>query len=469
MKKTMKKVLFAATECSPFWSTGGLGDVVGSLPRAIRNSGIDIRVILPLFESGVDKNNLKKEGVIYVPVSWRNQYCGIFSHERDGVTYYFVENEYYFKRQSIYGQFDDGERFAFFSRAIWEVVRFLDWKPDIVHCNDWQTALVPIYHKLMYPDLGNIKDIFTIHNIEYQGKFDKNILGDVFGISGSDYNLVEFDGCINLMKGAIECCDKLTTVSPTYARQLGDNFYAMGLSDIIRKNAHKMIGILNGIDEELYDPRTDKSVFKQYSAEDIAGKAENKRELQKLLNLPVSDAPVIAVISRLAAHKGIDLIKYALGDILKENVQLVVLGKGDRYYEEYFSYMHQTSPGKICTVIAFNKDLAQKVYAGSDILLMPSKSEPCGLSQMIACRYGSVPVVRATGGLKDSVISYDRKGGNGFLFEKYSTEEFLSAVQTALSIYGTPKWEEIRRNAMTTDFSWRKSSKEYVKLYKDLN
>ncbi len=464
----MKKVLFAATECNPFWATGGLGDVVGSLPQAVRNLGVDIRVILPLFEYGIDKSELKKEGVINVPVSWRNQYCGIFSLCRDGLTYYFVENEYYFKRQSIYGQYDDGERFAFFSRAVWEIVRFLDWKPDIVQCNDWQTALVPVYHKLMYPDLAYIKDIFTIHNIEYQGKFDRGILGDVFGIDESKYNLVEFDGCINLMKGAIECCDMLTTVSPTYAKQLSDDFYAMGLSSIIKKNEYKMKGILNGIDDELYNPQLDKSVFAQYSADDLSGKAANKRELQKLLNLPVSDAPVIAVISRLAAHKGIDLIKYVIGDILKEDVQLVVLGKGDRYYEEYFSYMQQTSPGKVCTIIAFNKDLAQKVYSGSDILLMPSKSEPCGLSQMIACRYGCVPVVRATGGLKDSIKNYNLAGGNGFLFEKYSTEEFYNAVKKAVDMYRTPKWSEIRHNAMTTDFGWHKSAKEYVKLYKNL-
>lgn len=464
----MKKILFVATECNPFWATGGLGDVVGSLPRALRNLGVDIRVFLPLFEYGIDKAKLNKIGVINVPVSWRNQYCGIFTLEKDGITYYFVENEYYFKRHTIYGQYDDGERFAFYSRSVWEVLRFLDWKPDIVHTNDWQTALVPVYHKLMYKDLGNIKDVFTIHNIEYQGKFDKAILGDLFGIDNSDYPLLDFDGCINLMKGAIETCDILTTVSPTYAEQLGDDFYAMGLSNIINKNAHKLIGILNGIDEETLNPLTDLSVFCNYGVENISGKAENKKELQKLLNLPVSDAPLIAVISRLAAHKGIDLIKYAMSDILKEDVQFVVLGKGDRYYEEYFTYMQQTTPGKVCTVIAFNKDLAQKLYAGSDIFLMPSKSEPCGLSQMIACKYGSVPVVRATGGLKDSIINYDQKGGNGFKFDKYSTEEFYEAVKTAIDMYKTPKWDELRYNAMTSDFGWRGSAKKYLKIYRDL-
>ncbi|MCH5163455.1 MAG: glycogen synthase [Clostridiales bacterium] len=462
-----KKVLFAATECNPFWATGGLGDVIGSLPCALRNLGVDVRVILPLYEYGIDKNNLQKIGVINVPVSWRNQYCGIFTLEKEGILYYFVENEYYFKRPTIYGQYDDGERFAYFSRAILEIIRFLDWKPDIIHCNDWQTALVPIYHKLIYKDLSGIKDVFTIHNIEYQGKFGKEILGDVFGIDYADYNVVDFDGCINLIKGAIETCDVLTTVSPTYASQLSDDFYAMGLSIIIKNNGHKLRGILNGIGEA-YDPLTDKAVFASYGPYDMEGKAQNKRELQKLLNLPVTDAPLIAVISRLASHKGLDLIKYAIGDILKEDVQIVILGKGDRYYEEYFTYMQQTSPGKVCTVIAFNKDLAQKLYAGSDILLMPSKSEPCGLSQMIACRYGSVPVVRATGGLKDSIINYDQEGGNGFLFEKYATEDFLFAVKKAIELYHTPSWQEIRHNAMTSDFSWRKSAKAYNKLYNEL-
>lgn len=465
--KSKKKVLFAATECSPFWATGGLGDVVGSLPRALSKCGVELRVILPLFESGVDKSKLDKLGVINVPLAWRNQYCGIFTLVKDGITYYFVENEYYFKRPTIYGQYDDGERFAFFSRAIWEIIRFIDWKPDVVHANDWQTALVPIYHKLIYKDIA-CKDVFTIHNIEYQGKFDKAIIGDVFGIDGADYPFVEFDGCINLMKGAIEACDVLTTVSPTYASQLSDDFYAMGLGNIIRNNAGKLRGILNGIDES-YNPQSDKAVFKSYGADDVSGKAENKKELQKLLNLPVKDVPLIAVISRLAAHKGIDLIKYALDEIIKEDVQLVILGKGDQYYEQYFTFMHQTSPGKVCAIIAFNKDLAQKLYAGSDILLMPSKSEPCGLSQMIACKYGSVPIVRATGGLKDSIINFDSKGGNGFLFEKYSIEEFCNTVKTAIRVYKTSKWDEIRRNAMLSDFSWDKSALEYVKIYNGLN
>lgn len=465
MKK--QKILFAATECNPFWATGGLGDVIGSLPEAIAEYGFDVRVILPLFESGVDKSALHKEGVINVPLSWRNQYCGIFSCKRGGITYYFTENEYYFKRPAIYGQYDDGERFAFFSRAVLETVRFLEWKPDVIHCNDWQTALVPIYHKLFYGDIG-AKEVFTIHNIEYQGKFDRAILGDVFGIGDDKFNIVDYDGNINLMKGAIETCDALTTVSPTYAEQLKDDFYAMGLGNIIISASRKLTGLLNGIDLKLYDPKTDKSVFFNYDVDNIGGKAKNKTELQKLLNLPVTDAPLIAVISRLAAHKGIDLLRYALADILKEDVQVVILGKGDIYYEQYFTYMHQNSPGKICTVIAFNKDLAQKLYAGADIFAMPSKSEPCGLSQMIACRYGCVPVVRATGGLKDSIKDCS-EGGNGFVFEKYTAEDFYEAMKRAIAAYHTPEWKNLIERAMRSDFGWKNSAKKYIELYNGLN
>lgn len=465
MKKGKLKVLIAAAECSPFWATGGLADVIGSLPEALKTQ-CEVRVILPLFESGVDKSKLHKEGVITVPVSWRNQYCGIYSLERRGIVYYFVENEYYFKRPTIYGHYDDGERFAYFSRAVLETLRFTGYEPDILHSNDWHTALVPVYHKLYYKDIG-AKDVFTIHNIEYQGKYDGAILGDLFGIGEEHRHILDYDGCLNLMKGAIECCDALTTVSPTYATQLSDDFYAAGLGPVIRSNARKLTGILNGLSEE-YDPSSDKAVFCHYSASDLSGKAEGKRELQKLLNLPETDAPILAVISRLTEHKGIDLIKDAMGDILKENVQLVILGKGDQYYEQYFTYMNQTSPGKVCAVIAFNKDLAQKVYAGADIFLMPSKSEPCGLSQMIACKYGCIPVVRATGGLKDSITEYGHKGGNGFLFEGYDAHSFTQAVKKAIDLYNSPLWYDIMMTAMNTDFGWATSAKAYVKLYKSL-
>jgi len=468
LKKDIKKVLFVATECNPFWATGGLGDVIGSLPGALRNAGVDARVMLPLFEKSLDKAGLTRLGQITVPLAWRNQSCGIYTTQRGGVTYYFVENEYYFKRPAIYGEYDDGERFAFFSRAVWEILRFLDYKPDVVHSNDWQTALVPIYHKLIYRDFDKTKDVFTIHNIEYQGKFDRAILGDVFGIDEEHYSLLDFDGCINLVKGAMEVCDALTTVSPTYAQQLSDNYYAMGLGAIVAKNSHKLRGILNGIDEDLYDPSKASGIFAPFDAADLSGKAENKHELQRLLNLPLSDAPMLAVISRLASHKGIDLIKNTLDEILKEDVQLVVLGTGEKSYEEYFSHMQQTVPGKVSAIIAFNKDLAQKVYAASDIFLMPSKSEPCGLSQMIACRFGSIPVVRATGGLKDSIKHYTKKSGNGFVFDGYNGGEFLAAVRKAIGCYRTDKWHELRHNAMTSDFGWSKSARAYIKIYKEL-
>lgn len=458
------KVLMAAAECAPFWATGGLADVIGSLPKALKDCSV--RIVLPLFEGGLNKNELTKLGVINVPVSWRNQYCGIYTLKKDNIVYYFVENEYYFKRSTLYGHYDDGERFAYFSRAVLEVLRFIDFEPDIIHCHDWHTALVPVYHKLFYGDIS-AKEVFTIHNVEYQGKYDSAILSDLFGIDERDRHVVDMGGCINLMKGAIVCCDALTTVSENYSKQLLSDEYASGLGPVLRDNAYKLSGILNGLSEE-YNPASDKSVFETFDCSDLGGKKRGKAELQKLLNLPVSDAPLLAVVSRLAGHKGIDLIKDALPEIIKEDVQIVVLGKGDRYYEQYFEYMHGISPSKVCAVIAFNKDLAQKVYAASDIFLMPSRSEPCGLSQMIACKYGSVPVVRATGGLKDSIIPYGQMGGNGFLFDDYSCGEFLQSVKKALALYGTKEWSELVISAMNSDFSWERSAKAYTALYKSL-
>lgn len=463
MKKEKLKILMAAAECSPFWATGGLADVMGSLPSALP---CEVRVVLPLFEGGLDKGTLTKLGVITVPVSWRNQYCGIYTLKRETIVYYFVENEYYFKRPTIYGHYDDGERFAFFSRAVLEVTRFIGWQPDIIHCHDWHTALVPVFHKLFYGDIS-AKDVFTIHNVEYQGKYDPAILVDLFGIDEKDRSIVDYDGCINLMKGAIECSDAVTTVSPTYARQLLCDEYACGLGSALRRNSFKLSGILNGLGDE-YDPSTDRSLFFTYDMSDLGGKRKGKRELQKLLNLPLRDVPLLAVVSRLASHKGIDLIKDIMNELIKEDIQLVILGKGDLYYEQYFEYMQSISPAKVSAVIVFNRDIAQKVYAGSDIFLMPSRSEPCGLSQMIACKYGSVPVVRATGGLKDSIVDCSVEGGNGFVFEEYSPSALLSCVKRALAMYHTDEFKTLILSAMNSDFGWKKSAKAYYELYSNL-
>lgn len=468
------RVLFVAAEAYPFAATGGLGDVVGSLPAALNRGGkADARVFLPLYGSIKDEDRKNFEFVcsLYVPVSWRNQYCGIFRTVRDGVTYYFADNEYYFKRPNLYGYYDDGERFAFFARAALEFLPHIGWTPQALHCHDWHAALTPVYYKLFYamnPFYRGIKTIFTIHNIEYQGKFAENIIEDVFGIPHREYPSLEFDGCINLMKAAIEYSDRISTVSPTYAEELSYAFYAHGLENVISSRRGALRGILNGIDTELYDPRTDGALFVNYGADEPEKKRENKTALQQMLDLPVREnVPLIAVISRFVTHKGLDLIRFVLGDLLKNDVQVVLLGKGDRYYEEYFLHMRQTCPDKVCTVIAYNKDLAQKIYAAADIFLMPSKSEPCGLSQMIACRYGAIPVVRATGGLKDSIKDYG-DGGIGFTFQDYSADAFLPAILRAIALYGDREgFENLAKKAMTADFSWDRSAESYVEMYLD--
>lgn len=474
-----KKVLFVCSEAFPFAGTGGLGEVMGSLPHAInaKKAGFDARIILPLYESfpESERKNLQFICHINVPLAWRNQYCGLFKLDRNGTVYYFIDNEYYFKRPNLYGYYDDGERFAFLSRAVVELIPHLGFKPDILHCQDWQTALVPVYYKLFYmyrEGFGGIRTVFTIHNIEYQGKYSRSIIEDVFGIPDREYMSIEHRGCINLMKGAIDYSDAISTVSPTYAREIMDPYYAHGLENVLIKNAYKLRGILNGIDVDSYNPRTQPALFYNYDENNIEGKARGKAELQKMLSLPVSpDTPVIAVISRLVGHKGIDLIRASMNDILKKNVQVVLLGKGDPEYENYFSHVQKMYNQKFSAVIAFNKDLSHKIYAGADIFLMPSKSEPCGLSQMMACRYGTVPVVRETGGLADSITDcYNGDIGNGFRFARYAADDMMGAIDRAVGLYYDykDKWAGLVRRAMTTDFTWNSSAGEYVKFYTEL-
>ena len=471
-----QSVLFVTSEASPFIATGGLADVCGSLPVSLQALGdLDVRVILPLYgqmEEGY-KSHLTYLGNFNVQVGWRNQYCGLFSYKRKGVTFYFIDNEYYFKREGLYGHYDDGERFAFFSRAVLESMAYLNYYPEIMHCHDWQSALAVVYLKTLYSTgygFDHIRAIFTIHNIEYQGKYSKDVLGDLFGLPESVCPLLEYDGCLNLMKGAIQVADYVTTVSRTYAEEIKDPFFAYGLQHIINKCSDKLTGILNGIDVEGYDPATDKRVFANYDAKDRSGKAVCKRELQKMLDLPVrEDVPVIAIISRLASHKGIDLIKCVMEELLSEDVQIVVLGKGEPYYEGYFTYMSDVYKGKFRSIIAYNKDLSSKIYSGADIFLMPSKQEPCGLSQMIACRYGTIPIVRRTGGLNDSITPFNdgRNRGNGFAFNNYNAHEMLYVIKDAIFTFGDKSvWNKIVDDAMTTDFSWNKSAVEYDKLYK---
>lgn len=471
-----RSVLFVASECNPFAGTGGLADVIGSLPTALAENGkYDVRVIMPLYgdmEEGY-RSHLTFRGNFNVPVGWRNQYCGLFSYKHKNVTYYFIDNEYYFKRSGLYGFYDDGERFAFFSRAALDSLGYLDYYPNVIHCNDWQTALSVIYLKTLYANsygFDRIRAVFTIHNIEYQGKFGKEILGDLFGLPESVLPAVEYDNCINLMKGAMQLADYVTTVSPTYAEEIQYEYFAHGLQYAVRDNKGKIRGILNGLDLKVNNSTDNKFLFAPFTAEDTSGKKVCKRELQKLLGLPQrEDVPIIAVISRLASHKGFDLVKYVLEDILAEDVQVIILGKGESYYESYFSYIADKYSGKCRALIAYNKDLAAKIYSGSDIFLMPSKQEPCGLSQMIACRYGTIPVVRATGGLKDSITPFNtdsRDGGIGFVFNNYNADEMRYVLKDAIFTYGNkPVWNALMHRAMTADFSWKRSAEKYEEIY----
>ena len=470
-----KKILFVASEATPFIATGGLAEVIGSLSKAIAaNDEFDVRVVIPLY-SDIPwdyRSKFKYLGNIFVPLAWRNQYCGIFSYEANNVTFYFIDNEYYFKRPGCYGYYDDGERFAFFCRSVMEIMPFLNFYPEILHCHDWQAALSAIYLKTIYcfrPEYQFTRALFTIHNIEYQGKYSLDILEDLFGISNSWKYLLEYNKCINLMKAAIECSEKFSTVSPHYAFEIKNPYYAHGLDPIIRRNEFKLFGILNGIDVDAYDPATDKAIFANYSADNIAPKAVCKEELQKMFNLPVKpNTPVIAIISRLVAHKGLDLVRTVIEEVLRQDVQVIILGKGDSSYENYFSDLARHYVGKMVTVIAFNPDLSRKIYAGADLFLMPSKSEPCGLSQMIASRYGTVPIVRETGGLYDSIKPVGN-GGNGFTFADYNAYDMLYVIREAINCYYNKDfWPELVKRVMSVDFSWQRSAKDYEKVYGEM-
>ena len=465
-----KKILFVGSEVLPFAATGGLGEVLGSLPKALAARGdYDVRVMMPYYSDiGEQYRNSAKYLCNYnVGLSWRNLYCGLFELKQDNVTYYFIDNEYYFHRDGLYGFYDDGERYAFFCKAVMDSFYFIDFMPDIIHANDWQTALIPIYNNSKYH--YDIKLIFTIHNIEYQGQYDLKILPTVFDLPPEAGAYVEYEGCINLVKGAIETSDCVTTVSESYAKELEDPAFAHGLQDMIKKNNWKTRGILNGIDAEGYDPATDTAIAHNFTSTDFSGKVQDKLELQRLAGLREdAGVPVIAIISRLVAHKGLDLITKAMENIVRNcEVQLVVLGKGDRKYEDYFIWLQNQYNGKVSAMITYNKDLSRKVYAGADMFLMPSKAEPCGLSQMIACRYGTVPIVRETGGLRDSIVDCSYGEGNGFTFADYNPDDMANAIYRAIDLYynNPENWDKLRKYIATIDFSWAKSADKYDEMY----
>lgn len=464
-----KKILFVASESTPFIATGGLAEVICSLSKALANTGrFDVRVVIPLY-SDIKKQYREKFsylGNLYVHLAWRNQYCGIFEYVQDGIIFYFIDNEYYFKRPGCYGYYDDGERFAFFSRSVLEIMPFLNFYPDIMHCHDWQAALAAIYLKTNYcfrQEYQYIRALFTIHNIEYQGQYSLDLLGDLFDIYGSYQYLVEYNNCINLMKGAIECCERFSTVSPKYAEEIKDPYFAHGLDPIIRRNEFKLSGILNGIDDIGYNCQTDAHLFANFAPDDFTNKAVCKKELQKMLNLPVKpDTPIIAMVSRLVSHKGLDLVTAIIEELLQDDIQFVILGTGDSHFEGYFRDLANRYPDKFNANIVFNGDLSRKIYSGSDIFLMPSKSEPCGLSQMIACRYGTIPIVRETGGLYDSIKPLQ----NGYTFANYNAHDMLYVIREACKDYkNKEEWSKLMYRAATTDFSWGHSALEYEALY----
>ena len=476
MAKAKKEILFVASEAAPFIATGGLADVIGSLPKALAaTKSFDVRVVLPLYE---DVNaELRKDfrylGNVNVRLAWRNQYCGYFEYKKDGVTFYFVDNEYYFKRHGCYGHYDDGERFAFFCKAACELMSFIGFYPNVLHCHDWQAALAALYLKTYYchrSEFSQIKAVFTIHNIEYQGRFSLDILEDVFDISNAHRDLVEYEGCVNLMKGAIECCERVSTVSPTYADEIKYSYFAHGLDSIIRRNEGKLCGILNGIDYDYYNPSTDTALAANYSTEDASNKAVCKEQLQRMLNLPVKkDVPVVAMISRLASHKGLDLVQAVLEEfVATDDIQFVLLGTGEGEYEQFFRDLAARHSDKVSANIVFNGNLSRKIYSGADLFLMPSKSEPCGLSQMIASRYGAVAIVRETGGLQDSIFPHGA-GGNGFTFHNYNAHDMLYVLRQAVAVYhNKQEWNALVTRAMNSDFSWSKSAANYGQMYLDM-
>ena len=469
------KILYVASEAAPFIATGGLADVAGSLPRAIRNRQHACRVVLPLYSaiSAELREKMKFVCNFYVPLGWRNQYCGVFESNHNGVKYYFLDNEYYFKREgSVYGFYDDAERFAFFSKAVVEMVQYIDFVPEIIHCNDWQTALVPVYLNFFYRNLEqyrDIKTVFTIHNIQYQGKYGMEIATDVLGLPSYANSTMMYEGCLNMIKASVELSDAVSTVSPTYAEELMDPWFSHGMDKVLRINQHKLTGILNGIDTASYNPESDPALYENFGVTTLEKKQVNKVELQKTMGLEQDkDKILIGIVTRFVAHKGIDLIQYIFEELMKRDLQIVALGSGDYIFENFFNEMQARYPGKMAVRIGFIPDLARKIYAGVDAFLMPSKSEPCGLAQMVALRYGTLPIVRETGGLKDSIIDMgDDMQGNGFTFKTYNAHDMLGAIDRCCGLYYNREcWQDAIKVAMKSDFTWGRSADSYIEMYK---
>ena len=477
MKQAEKlKILIVSSEAAPFVKSGGLGDVVGSLPKALRKLGADVRVVIPKFRKIKNENYIDVEylGCCDVKLGWRTQKAGVLFKNGEVPTY-FIENDFYFGRDELYGYDDDNERFAFFSKAVLDMLPFVDFVPDIIHCNDWQTGPVPMllretYKKITY--LKDIKTIYTIHNLQYQGNFDPSSM-EMLDLPWYLYDngTVEFYGRMSYMKAGLVYADIISTVSETYADEIQTEEYGYGFDGIIRAGKDRLRGIINGIDYETNNPETDKRIDVNYSADNAEAKKENKRLLQERLGLEQRDVPMICMISRLADQKGLDILANAMERLMQNDIQFVILGTGEKRYEDMFRYYENRWKGRFCSCIMFDDTLAQKIYASGDMFLMPSRFEPCGLGQMFSLRYGTVPVVRKTGGLADSVEQFNGETGtgNGFLFETYDAEGILWAVGEALKIYtDTDKWNTLVKNCMNTKLSWSDSAEKYMELYKEM-
>lgn len=474
------QIVFASAECAPFVKTGGLGDVAGSLPAALVRAGAEVIVMVPKYATIKDEYKAQMEHFsdFYVSLGWRNEYCGLEKLERDGVTYMFIDNERYFARDYPYGFFDDGERFAFFSKAITESLQHLPagFECDILHCNDWQTALAPVFLREFYQGLplyDRVKTVFSIHNVAFQGQFSDTVMEDILGVAHipAAASQLRCDACsINYMLGALRYADAITTVSPTYANEIQTPEFGEGLDGVLRERSYALQGILNGIDVAGFDPATDKRIAANYTVDDRAGKAVCKAKLQEELGLEVrDDRPLMVMVTRLTRQKGMDLVMYALDRILAGGVQVAVLGTGDRDYEDGLRYFQDKYPGTMAARIEFDPALSQRMYAAADMFLMPSKFEPCGLSQIIAMRYGTLPIVRETGGLKDTVIPYNEftGEGTGFSFSNFNGDEMGDAVFRAARLFWDNRdaWNQLVTQAMSQDFSWTRSADKYLDLY----
>lgn len=474
-KKEMR-ILFASSEARPFAASGGLADVCGSLPAAIirQDKDIDCRIVMPLYQSVTPdmRNKMTYLKNIIVEVGWRKQYCGVYTIQENNVTYYFLDNSNYFMRDGMYGFYDDAERFIFFSRAVLEILPILNWKPDIIHCNDWQTAMIPVFYQVLYKyhqEFENIKIVYTIHNIQYQGVYGKEIITELMGIPTYYTNLLEYDSMVNLMKGAIETADKVTTVSTTYAKEILDPWYAYGMDRELVRRQDGIMGILNGIDTQSYNPETDPEIAKNYTSSKLQGKKDCRKALLQEYGLPDTEMPIIGIVTRFVAHKGIQLIQQSFQELIQIGFRFVILGSGEKLYEDFFQEMQATYPDQVHVIFGFRPAMSRRIYAGADFFLMPSQNEPCGLAQMIAMRYGTIPIVRETGGLKDTVNDAGGDNGNGFTFKMYEAYDMLDAVKRAYKLFENKRsWNILVRYAMQCDFSWDVSARSYITLYQSL-